>query len=42
MAEAQATEQKIDEELEKLGQTLDNIEGARPFEELTVSSLCSF
>lgn len=36
------TEQKIDEELEKLRQTLANIEDARSFEELTVSVLCSF
>jgi len=35
VAEAQQTEQKIDEELEKLRQTLANIEDARPFEELT-------
>ena len=40
MAEAQETEQKIDEELEKLRLTLANIEDARSFEELTVSSLC--
>jgi hypothetical protein len=42
VAEAQETEQKIDEELEKLRLTLANIEDARSFEELTVSSLCSF
>ena len=39
MADAQKTEQKIDEELEKLRQTLANIEDARSFDELTVSSL---
>ena len=42
MAEAQETEKKIDEELGKLQKTLANIEDARPFEQLTVSSLCSF
>ena len=42
MAEAEETEEEIDEELEKLRQTLANIEDARSFEELTVSSFCSF
>ena len=39
---AHETEQKIDVELKELRQTLANIEEARPFEQLTVSSLYSF
>ena len=42
MAKAHETEQKIDVELKELQQTLANIEDARPFEQLTVSSLCFF
>ena len=42
MDEARQTEQKIDEELKKLQQMLANIEDARPFEQLMVSSSCSF
>jgi hypothetical protein len=34
---AKETEAKIDEELKDLQATLSNIEGARPFEDLTVS-----
>ena len=39
---AHETEQKIDVELKELRQTLANIEEARPFEQLTASSLYSF
>jgi F-type H+-transporting ATPase subunit d len=42
VTKAQETERKIDVELKELRQTLANIEDARPFEQLTVSSLYSF
>lgn len=36
---AKETEQKVDTELAELQKTLDNIENARPFEELTIADL---
>jgi len=39
VAKAKETEQKIDVELKQLQETLDNIEQARPFDQLTVDEV---
>lgn len=40
VANAKATEEKIDIELKDLQATLANIEDARPFDQLTVRTMC--